>query len=372
MDKPRLDSFEEVLDAFRRPQSAPPPITPEVKPKLSRSIRKKVARRSQSGTGRDRKRARAPRPSPGIDPPARPKRARDAKVVSPEASPKGPGKSPKSPERSPKGPRSLVEIARELNRALSSLSLPKDVVVYNPTEYAREPFEEYMCRFGSDRPSGRVLFVGMNPGPWGMVQTGIAFGDVVFVRDWMGIQGRVKQPSHLHPRRPVQGFAVGRRERSGQRLWSLMRSTCSNADMFFDRAFVYNYCPLAFFRGDRGKNLTPDRLPIRLRRPIMAACDEALAAIIKTTSPRFVIGVGNFAHSRVKAVCAGQGMAMLKPKPGLVLHPSPLSRKTNAGWARQAVEQLMELGAWNVLSNGGRKGGDAKERDEESQSEARR
>ena len=63
---------------------------------------------------------------------------------------------------------------------------------------------------------------------------------------------------------------------------------------------------------------------------------------------------------------------MLKPKPGIVLHPSPLSRKTNAGWARQAVEQLMELGAWNVLSNGGRKGGDAKERDEESQSEARR
>ena len=33
-----------------------------------------------------------------------------------------------------------------------------------------------------------AVFLGMNPGLWGMAQTGVPFGTVSLVRDWMGIE----------------------------------------------------------------------------------------------------------------------------------------------------------------------------------------
>ena len=36
--------------------------------------------------------------------------------------------------------------------------------------------------------------MGMNPGPFGMAQTGIPFGEIGMVRDWMGLFAQVDQP----------------------------------------------------------------------------------------------------------------------------------------------------------------------------------
>ncbi|CAN0453465.1 unnamed protein product, partial [Discosporangium mesarthrocarpum] len=69
---------------------------------------------------------------------------------------------------------------------------------YNTLEYAWEPHEKYTRRYGG-RSLGRVLLVGMNPGPWGMAQTGVPFGEVGYVRDWLGICGTVGTPNHEHP-----------------------------------------------------------------------------------------------------------------------------------------------------------------------------
>ena len=33
----------------------------------------------------------------------------------------------------------------------------------------------------------RVVFLGMNPGPFGMAQVGVPFGEVAAVRDWLRI-----------------------------------------------------------------------------------------------------------------------------------------------------------------------------------------
>ena len=57
--------------------------------------------------------------------------------------------------------------------------------VYNPLEYAIRPHRLYIRRF-ADGPR-RVVFLGMNPGPYGMAQTGIPFGEITHVRDWLGL-----------------------------------------------------------------------------------------------------------------------------------------------------------------------------------------
>jgi single-strand selective monofunctional uracil DNA glycosylase len=205
--------------------------------------------------------------------------------------------------------------------------------VYNPLHYAREPHEAYLDRFGS--APDRVLLVGMNPGPFGMVQTGVPFGEVGFVRDWMGISGRVEAPAREHPKRRVEGFACTRSEVSGARLWGWARDRFGTADDFFARFFVLNYCPLAFVEAS-GRNRTPDKLPVDERDPLFAACDEALRESIEVLAPRAVVGIGAFAEQRARA---------LTERPvGMVLHPSPASPRANRGWAEAADADLRRLG----------------------------
>ena len=89
--------------------------------------------------------------------------------------------------------------------------------VYNPLDYAWTPYEAYVRRFCAT--SKRVVFLGMNPGPFGMVQTGIPFGEVAAVRDWLQIEGPVVKPAREHSQRLVLGFACTRSVASGRRLW---------------------------------------------------------------------------------------------------------------------------------------------------------
>ena len=113
---------------------------------------------------------------------------------------------------------SLVHIASELGSAVDSLHFGPPVShVYNPLRYAWQPHEAYLKRFGGG--AKEAIFLGMNPGPWGMAQTGVPFGEVGAVRDWLGISGEVLSPTNEHPRRPIRGFACQRSEVSGQRVW---------------------------------------------------------------------------------------------------------------------------------------------------------
>ena len=83
--------------------------------------------------------------------------------------------------------------ARQLCREVARLRFAEPVThVYNPHEYARTPHNRYVRAYGNSRKV--VLFLGMNPGPFGMAQTGVPFGDVESVRDWLGIVGPVSRP----------------------------------------------------------------------------------------------------------------------------------------------------------------------------------
>ncbi len=231
----------------------------------------------------------------------------------------------------------LLEIGRTLSHAVDALRFAPPVAgVYNPLDYAWAPYEAYLRRYGG-APKTAVL-VGMNPGPFGMVQTGVPFGDVTMVRDWMGIDGPVGQPAHPFPRRPVEGFACTRHEVSGTRLWGWARERFGTADAFFNSFFVINYCPLAFFDAG-GANRTPDKLPVDERRALFTPCDAALRQTVELLGPRYAIGIGGFATARIKDACAGLPVVI-----DTVLHPSPANPKANAGWAAQVDAKLLALG----------------------------
>lgn len=79
---------------------------------------------------------------------------------------------PVEPEQSPPLWRRVYQLELELCEALLQIPLPSDVAAtYNPIEYAAELHLAYMQRFLTGHKP--VLFLGMNPGPWGMCQTGV-------------------------------------------------------------------------------------------------------------------------------------------------------------------------------------------------------
>ncbi len=232
----------------------------------------------------------------------------------------------------------LIDAARVLSQEVGQLTFSPPVShIYNPLEYAWSPHERYLLRYGAGRK--KIVFIGMNPGPFGMVQCGIPFGEIAAARDWMGIEAPVGKPERENPKRPIEGFACQRSEVSGRRLWGLFQQRFGSAESFFAEHFVANYCPLAFF--DHGRNLTPDKLPSTEAEPLYAACDEHLRKLVEALRPQWVIGIGGFAEAR-----AGEALAGMDVRIGKVLHPSPASPAANRGWAEAATRQLAALEIW--------------------------
>ena len=182
-----------------------------------------------------------------------------------------------------------------------------------------------------------ILMLGMNPGPFGMAQTGVPFGDVTMVRDFLGITGPVGSPAREHPRRPIVGFACARSEVSGTRFWGWARDRFGTAERFFASVFVANWCPLVFM-DESGRNRTPDKLPSDERAPLFQACDEALARVVDALRPTLVVGIGRFAERRAHEAL-GDGVRI-----GSIPHPSPASPAANRGWAEAVDARLHQLG----------------------------
>ncbi len=233
----------------------------------------------------------------------------------------------------------LVEGAAELRDAVDRLLFGEPVArVYNPLRYAWAVHEAYLRRFGRGRK--HVVFLGMNPGPFGMAQTGVPFGEVGIVRDWLGLAGTVEKPPAEHPKRPIEGFACTRSEVSGRRLWGLFSETFGTPEAFFADHFVVNYCPLVFMT-ETGANLTPDKLPATEVAPLFGVCDAHLRAVVAALRPKWVVGVGAFAEDRAVSALAGTNAKVRR-----ILHPSPASPAANRGWAAAARRELVEAGVW--------------------------
>ncbi|HIG86307.1 MAG TPA: single-stranded DNA-binding protein [Planctomycetes bacterium] len=234
----------------------------------------------------------------------------------------------------PMDPMCLVD---ELAAAVDELSFePPVTCVYNPLVYARAPLARYFERMWSPRPP--ALLLGMNPGPWGMAQTGVPFGEVSSARDWLAVEAPVQPPKQQHPKRPIQGFDCQRHEVSGARLWAWAQDRFATPEDFAQRFFVWNWCPLAFLE-ESGRNRTPDKLPADERAALEEVCDASLVRMVEALHPSRVIGIGRVAESAARRALGNDG-----PPIGTILHPSPASPIANRGWAPQAEKQLQALG----------------------------
>ena len=247
----------------------------------------------------------------------------------------------------------LLDSARALSAALARFDFPAPVShIYDPHQYAWAPYQQYVRRFGSGHK--RVVLLGMNPGPFWMMQTGVPFGEVAAVRDWMGIGGVVRQPLRQHPKRPIEGFACKRSEVSGRRLWGWAAQRFGTADAFFTDWFVLNYCPLALLEAS-GRNFTPDKLPASLLRALHEVCDRHLAVTLTALAPKWAIGVGGFAEKRIRCVLEGDlldSALARNMRAGQILHPSPASPAANRGWVEAVESQLSALGVIDFTRGG--------------------
>jgi single-strand selective monofunctional uracil DNA glycosylase len=208
--------------------------------------------------------------------------------------------------------------------------------VYNPLEYARAPHDQYLDLY-ANRPK-EVILLGMNPGPWGMAQTGVPFGEVKVVREWLSIEAPVGSPAELHPKRSVDGFSCPKSEVSGKRLWGWARERFRTPERFFARFFVVNYCPLLFLESS-GRNRTPNNLRAAEKKPLLEICDRALRRTVQWLEPRYVVGVGQFAAERAEIALAGLELSI-----GRITHPSPANPKANRGWEDLVTKELEDLG----------------------------
>ena len=237
----------------------------------------------------------------------------------------------------------IANYYRELCDELDKLEFPQPVVrVYNPLKYAWEGFEKYL---GYAEGKKRVVFLGINPGPWGMAQTGVPFGDVNSVKEFLGIREiHVTPPENEHEEYPVRGLECERMEVSGRRLWGLFQKRYETAEKFFAENFVLNYCPLLFLAKDKEgnvKNFTPDKFKKAERKILYAMCDSCLSKVIKVLAPEYVVGIGNFAEDRALDALVEIDLNVAK-----ILHPSPASPKSNINWEAVVTKQLIDAGVW--------------------------
>ncbi|XP_059053181.1 single-strand selective monofunctional uracil DNA glycosylase-like isoform X1 [Achroia grisella] len=230
----------------------------------------------------------------------------------------------------------FLDLIDQLNVNLEKLQLPNSVqCIYNPTIYARNTFEQYVRKYCNTKK--KVMFFGMNPGPWGMSQTGVPFGEVASVRDWLHIIGPVGKPPTELSNRQVNGFNCKRPEISGKRFWGLFKKICRNPENFFHSSFVYNYLPQQWMKNS-GANVTPGEFSASDMRPLYAICDPIFVKVLEIYEVETIIAVGKFCEKR-----AQKAIKQYLPNATIQIfylpHPSPRS-VNNTNWEEKAENCL--------------------------------
>lgn len=232
----------------------------------------------------------------------------------------------------------LLQTTKKLSKEVSKHSFSDPVThIYNPLDYAWPAHKKYIETY-ADKCD--VIFIGMNPGPFGMAQTGIPFGEITAVKDWLGITAKIGRPANEHEKRPILGFDCQRSEVSGRRLWGLFKEIYKSPESFFKKHYVANYCPLVFME-ESGKNRTPDKLSTSEKEKLFKACDTHLTGLVEIMQPQWVIGIGKFAENR-----ALDALKPINVKIGGIMHPSPANPHANRDWAGIVKRQLKDLGIW--------------------------
>lgn len=233
----------------------------------------------------------------------------------------------------------LVSRTKLLKSQCNNLKFSFEGYIYNPLDYAWDCHEKFLRKY--IKQNAKAVFLGMNPGPFGMMQTGVPFGEINAVKDYLKITGNIEKPENEHPARPVLGFETKRSEISGLRLWSLIASHYPNADFASDIAF-FNYCPLGFLLNTKtAKNETPDHLAKEERKALEDVCNNYLDDVIEMINPEYLVGVGKYAEAKLLSANGSTGKKVFS-----IIHPSPGNPQANSNWAGKTELRLKEAGLW--------------------------
>ena len=144
-------------------------------------------------------------------------------------------------------------LSEQCTKKIPKLLKHKDVAhVTNPLDYAWELHEQFIRKWAGF--GAKTLLLGMNPGPYGMAQTGVPFGATKMATDILRMEAvELQTPSGAHPKRPVQGLSMERQEVSGTRFWTFMVDHFGSIESTFSNIFVVNHCPLLIL-GETGRN----------------------------------------------------------------------------------------------------------------------
>lgn len=235
----------------------------------------------------------------------------------------------------------LLSLTDDLRKACNELVFTFDGYVYNPVDYAWDCHKAFLERYV--RKDAKALMLGMNPGPFGMMQTGVPFGEINAVLSFLDIHEKVSRPAVEHPARPVLGLGINRSEKSGERLWALMKDHYKSPVEFSKEIALFNYCPLGFLMNTKtAKNETPDHLAKEERQALEKVCNTYLTAVLDLIRPSYLIGVGKYAEKKLIEVNNDESAVIFS-----IIHPSPGNPQANRGWAEKTETRLKEMGLWN-------------------------
>jgi len=237
----------------------------------------------------------------------------------------------------------LLEHSRKLARQLRDIEFSHEALshVYNPLQYAWDGYRQYVETYLPAQC--RVYFLGMNPGPFGMTQTGVPFGEIAAVRDYLKLAPRlIASERPIHAKRPLEGMDCKRSEVSGKRLWGLFASHYPQARDFFKQHWVSNFCPLLFL-SNSGSNIVPEKLQQPGRRQLEELCQKHLLFELQLLKPHYLVGVGKFAEQQLEKV---RPLLAHDCVLGSIIHPSPASPLGNKNWPQLPLQQLEQLGVW--------------------------
>lgn len=234
-----------------------------------------------------------------------------------------------------------TKIKKTIEKANSELHLLyKDIpyFIYNPLEYCLDPFIQYLEKGGEKRD---IVFLGMNPGPFGMMQNGIPFGASNFVNNYLNIEKDFDKQKieKEHPKYKIIGKNIERQEISGTKLWGLIQSFYPDSNTFLENQIVLNYLQLAILDKEKGKNITPDKLNKDVRTKIENICDNQLREILDILESKVLIGVGKYSYDSLLRVKKNEKVIKIN-------HPSPLNARYFKTWTEDTKKLLIDENIW--------------------------
>jgi uracil-DNA glycosylase len=208
-------------------------------------------------------------------------------------------------------------------------------------------YSKYINKYASEKID--VLFVGMNPTQHGMAQTGVPFGDPIYVN-------RLLKLGEIVPA-PFLGFKFRSYERSGRRFWRLIHYNFADVRDFFNKQFIINYCPLLIGVSDNGdlKGVPLEKAHSEIKqsvmKQIMKLCNKHLKSVITELGVKHVVALGDFVDERLKEITLPDEVASHKlPHPGARIEKKGDQKKwfTDENWAQCAVKILEREHVWCV------------------------